>query len=205
MQPHHHVGRVTRMHCNLFLVRNVSYGGHLLVLSAWFILCSTSVLAALPHLHKVVNLGHSVQFPFLRLFLHFQVVFCFHCIQFGVSAWKNPVIGWRKLPYNDFFAKGLACGLWLPSADNISAKGKSGLHSDNMCCVREYVVCPIGEMGVLSMRVIRLSPPVGSVWYPKCSANLQWVRVVIIEIWIDLPPVIWCFRRQIQIEPDGGQ
>ena len=95
---------------NLFHVRNVSYGGHLLLLSARFFLGSTQDLAALPHLQNFVNLGHSVRFPFLRLFRHFQVVFCVRGIQFWVSTCQNPVIGWRELPYKDIFAKGLTCG-----------------------------------------------------------------------------------------------
>jgi len=91
------------------------------------------------HLQKVVNLTHSVQIPFCRLFLHFRVVFCGHGIQFRVSAFQNPVIGLSTLPYNHFFAKGLACGFSLPPANNISAKGKTGLHSDTMWHEREYV------------------------------------------------------------------
>ena len=43
------------------------------------------------------------------------------------------------------------------------------------------------------------------VQYPKCTANPHWVAVVIIEIWINLPPVLWCFRWWIQIEPGGSQ
>jgi len=46
---------------------------------------------------------------------------------------------------------------------------------------------------------------VGYVRYPKCTAKLHWVRVVIIEIWINLPPVPWCFRRRILIETGGSQ
>jgi len=106
---------------DLFRVRNVSHGGHLLGMSTRFLLGSMYVLAALPHLQKVINLGHSVQFPFLRLFLHFHVVFCVHCIQFWVRACQNAVIGSSKLPYNHIFEKSLACGFWLPSADDISA------------------------------------------------------------------------------------
>jgi len=110
---------------------------------------STLVFASLPHLQKVVNLGNSVQFPFLHLFLHFCVVFCVHGIQFWVSACQNPVIGSSKLPYNGFFAKGLACGCSLPPGNNISAKGKTGLHSDTMWYDSEYVAPHIGEKGVL--------------------------------------------------------
>jgi len=133
---------------DLFTVRNLSYSGQLLDLSTPFLLGSTNILAALPHLQKVVNLGHSVRFPFLHLCLHFRVVFCVCCIQIWVSACHNPVIGSSKLPYNDLFAQGLACGFSLPPADNISAQGKTGLHSATMWYDREYVTRRIGEIGV---------------------------------------------------------
>jgi len=131
---------------NLFRVWNVSHGSHLHVLSVRFFLGSTSVLAALPHLQNVVNLGQSVQFPLFRFFLHFQVIVCVPCIQVRVSACQNPAIGSSKLPYTDFFAKGVACGYWLPTANNISAKGKTGLQSDTMWYHREDVVCHIGKI-----------------------------------------------------------
>jgi hypothetical protein len=54
-----------------------------------------------------------------------------------------------KLPYNDFFAKGLTCGFELPSADNISAKGKTALYFDTMWYDREYIACHIGEICIL--------------------------------------------------------
>jgi len=38
-----------------------------------------------------------------------------------------------------------------------------------------------------------------------CSANFHWVGVVIVEIWINLPSVVWCFWGWIQIEPGSGQ
>jgi hypothetical protein len=163
------------------------------------------ILAALPHLQKVMNLGHSVQFPFLRLFLHFRVVFSVCGIQFRVRACQNPSIASSKIPYDDFFGKGLACGFWLPPANNILAKGKTGLHSDNMWYDREYVPRHIGEISVLSVHFLLMSPPIGYVRYPKCPANLQGVWVVIIEIWINVSTVLWCFRQRIQIEPGGGQ
>jgi len=190
---------------NLLHVRNVFYGGHLLVSSMRFHLCSTQVLAALLHLQNVMNIGHSVQFPFLRLFLHFQVIFCVHGIQFWVSASQNPVIGLSELPYNDFCAKGLTCGFWLPLANTIGAKGKTGLQSNTMQNVRWYVACHIGEIGVLWVHFLLLAPTLGYVQYPMCSATHHWLGVVIIEIWINLSPVLWCFRRWFQIELGGSQ
>jgi len=107
------------------------------------------ILAAQPHHQKVVHLGHSVQFPLLRLFLHFRVIFCDRGIQFRVSACQNRVIGSSKLPYYEFFAKGLPCGFLVPSAINISAKGKTGLHADTRWYDREYIARHLGEIGVL--------------------------------------------------------
>ena len=53
---------------DLFHVRNISHSSYLHVWTSRFLLSIRSVLAALPHFQKVVNLGHSVQCPFLRLF-----------------------------------------------------------------------------------------------------------------------------------------
>jgi len=190
---------------DLFRVRTVSFGCHLLVLTVWFLLCSMSVLAALPHLQQVVDLGHSVQFPFLQLYLHFQVIVGVCRIQCWVITFKKLVIGVSKVHYNDFFTKYLACGVWLPPADNISAKGTTGLHSDTMWYDTQYVVRNIGEISVLWVRFFLLAPPLGSVSYPKCPAILHCVGVVIIEILINLPPVLWCFRRWIQMVPGSGR
>jgi len=103
------------------------------------------------------------------------------------------------------FPKGSRLWFWLPPADNISAKGKSGFHSDTMKYDREYVARNIGEISVLWVRFLLLVPPIGYVRLPKCTANIHWVRVVIIEIWIDLSPVLCCVRRRIHIEPGSGQ
>jgi hypothetical protein len=57
-----------------------------------------------------------------------------------VIACENTIIGLSKLPYNDIFAKGLACGFSLPPAGSISAKGKTRLHSNTMWYDRKYVL-----------------------------------------------------------------
>jgi len=108
----------------LFNVRNVSNGCHLLVLSARFLLCSTSVLAALPLLRTVEDIGHCVQFAFLPLVLHFRVVLCVRRIWWWIISFQNPVGGSRKQPYNEFFVKCLECGFWLPPANTILPMGK---------------------------------------------------------------------------------
>ena len=84
---------------HLFRVRNVSHSSHLLVMSAGFLLGSTQVLAAVPQLETIVNLSHSVQVPFLHLFLHSLVVFCVPYIKVRVSAGPNPCIGSSELPW----------------------------------------------------------------------------------------------------------
>jgi hypothetical protein len=131
-----------------------------------------------------------VQFPFLRLFLRFQVIFSVCCVPFGVVTYQYRVIRSRILPYNDLFAKGVACGLYLPPAKNISPDRTTGLHSDTMWYDRKCVVYHIGQIGVLGVRFLLLRPPVGYVWYPKCATNPHWVGVVIIKIWIYLPRVL---------------
>jgi hypothetical protein len=67
-------------------------------------------LAALPHLPKDMDLGHSVRLRVLRLCLDFQVVFCIYRIRYRVIASHNPNIGWSKLPDIDCLVKVLACG-----------------------------------------------------------------------------------------------
>ena len=124
---------------DLFPVRIISLGGHLLILSARFHSGSTWAKAALRPLQKVVNLSHSLQFPFLQRFLHFWVIFSVHSMQWWVSTCQNPIIAWSKLPYNNILAEGLSCGFWLPPADNISANRKSGLRFDTMWYDRTYV------------------------------------------------------------------
>jgi len=126
-------------------------------------------------------------------------------IQYLDIARLKCFIGWSKLPYNDRFTKCLACSFWWPAAHNISPKGKTGLYSDNMWYDREYVTCHMGEIGVLWVRFLLLGPPVCYVRNPKCTANLYWFGLLIIEIWINLSPVLWCFRQRIQIEPCRGQ
>jgi len=205
MQPHHHVKRVTRrlwqsLHCPTCILRLSSACFEREIPSGYHV-----GFATLPHLQKVLDLGHSVRFPDLRLCLHFWVVFSVCRIQFCLVAWQNPAIGSSELPYNDSFAKCVTCGFWLPPADNILPKLQTGLHSDTMWYDREYVARHIGEISVLWVLFLLLPPPVRSVRYPKCTANLHCVAVVIIEIWINLPPVLWCIRRWTQIEPGGRQ
>jgi len=140
-----------------------------------------------------------------ELSLHFRVAICVHHIECWVIACQYLIIGFSKLPYNNIFAKGLNCGFWLPPADNISPKGQTGLHSDTIWFDREYIACHIGVIGLLWFCFLLLAPPVGDIRYPKCPGILHWVVVVIIEISTNLPPVLWRFRRWIQIEPCGGQ
>jgi len=81
---------------DLFSIWNVSYSCYLHVLSTRFLLCSREVLAALSHLHIVVNLGYSVQCLFSRLSLQFQVGVSVHCTQ----CWVLPAnIPWLAQAY----------------------------------------------------------------------------------------------------------
>jgi len=137
--------------------------------------------------------------------LHFRGVFGVHWIQFWVCACWYPVIGLSKLPYNNFLVKGLACALWLPPAYNISATGKNGLHSGTMSYDSESVARHNAEIAELWMNFPLLMPPVGYVRYPKCTANLHWVGVVNIDIWIIILPVLRWFRWRIEMELDGSQ
>ena len=122
---------------DLFSNWNVSYGCHFHVFSARFLLCSTLVLATLPHLHNVVDLDYAVQLSFLCRSLHFQVGFRFHHIQCWIIGCQHPVIGSSRLPYNDLFTQGLAWGIYLAPAENISRAAKGGLHCDTMLHDRE--------------------------------------------------------------------
>ena len=74
---------------------------------------------------------------------------------------------------------------------------KPGLLCDTMWYDSKYIACQSGEIGVRFVGFLFLAPPVGYVQYPKCTAKLHWVGVVIIMIWINMPPVFGCFRWQI--------
>ena len=65
------------------------------------------------------------------------------------------------MPYNELVAKRVTCGCSLPPADNISPKGKTGLHSKTVLYDREYVACHIEQIGVLRGRFLSLPPPAG--------------------------------------------
>jgi len=146
-----------------------------------------------------MDLGHSVQCSFLRLNLQFQVVFSLRGIQCSVIACQYAVIGSSKLPHYDFFQKGLPSGVRLPPADNILPTGRTGLRADTMWYDTDYVMCHIGEIGILWLLFLLLMPPASDIQRPKSTANLHGVEVVIINIWINLPPVVGCFTRWIQI------
>jgi len=190
---------------DLFSIWNVSHSCYLLGLGERYLLCSTEVLAALPHLQKVIDRGHSVQFPFLHLFHQFQVVFSVIGIECRVISCQYSVICSSKLPDIDFSPEGLCCGFRLSPTNDISPQGKTGLHSDKMWYDREYVACHIGEIGMIWVCFLLLTPRIGDIRYPKCTTNLHWVAVVIIKIGSNLPPVGWCVRRWIHVEPGGGQ
>jgi len=156
-------------------------------------------LAALPHLHKVVDLGHSVQFSFLCFSLQLNVVFSFGHIQYRIVTCQFSIIGSYILPYNDYFGEDLAFGFRLPPSDNLSPKGNPRLHFENMWYDRKYVTCHIGQISVLWVYFLCLLPPVSNIGQPICTANLNGVGVVVIMIWINLPPILWRFMWWIQI------
>jgi len=188
---------------HLFSIWNVTYGCHLLAMSARSFLGRCYVLAALSQLQNVVDLGHTVQFSFLRLFLQFQVISIFCGIQWCTIFCEYSLIGSSNLSDYNFFQKCPANSIRLSPANHVSPKGKTGLHSDSMSYNRVYVVCHIGEIDVLWVHFILLAPPVSDIRWSKCTANLHWVGVVIIMIRINLPPVLWWLKRWIQIEPCG--
>jgi len=70
---------------------------------------------------------------------------------------------------------------------------------------REYIVCHIGEIGILCVHCQQLAPPVGDIQYPKFTANLHQVEVVIIHVWSHFTPVLWWLSRWIEMEPCGCQ
>jgi len=76
----------------------------------------------------------------------------------------------------------IAGGFRLAPANIILTKGKDGLHCDTMWYDTEYVACHIGKIAVLWVRFLLLASPVSYVRYPKCTANLHWVREVILRL-----------------------
>jgi len=117
-------------------------------------------------------------------------------LHFADVAWANYL--------TMTFAKGLLCWFWLPPAYNMSSNRKTQLHSDTLWYDRNYVLWHIIEIGVFWVLPLLLAPLVGYVLYPKCTANHHWVVVVIIEIWINWPPGLWCFKWWIQIKAGGS-
>jgi len=112
---------------DLFGMWNESYGCHLVVMSARLLLCSMQVLAALPHLQNVMDLGHSVQCSFIRFFLQCKAVFSFCSIQPHTIVCRNSVIGLSKLACYGSFPKHVPSGSELSPANIISPKWKTGL------------------------------------------------------------------------------
>ena len=145
---------------DLLSIWNVSYGRHLLILSVRFLLCSAEVLATLPYLQNVVDHGHSMQLLFLYLSLHLHVVISAVWFQYRVIASQYSDIGLCEQPYYNNFAKSPVCGFRLPPPDQISPKGRTGLHYDTVWDDREYVTTHIGEIDVVWVRFFLLSPSV---------------------------------------------
>ena len=85
----------------------------------------------------------------------------------------------------------LGSGFRLSPANNVSAKRSTGLHSNSMWYNWEYDARHIREIGVLWEYFLGLQPPVGDIWQPKSSVILHGVGMVISNIWIYLPPVLW--------------
>ena len=87
----------------------------------------------------------------------------FLCSLYTIQGQRLPkTCYWHKQTASEgFFAMGLACGFWLPPANHISAMGKTGLHSDTMWYDREDVLRHIGDIGVLWVSFLLLTPPVG--------------------------------------------
>jgi len=152
---------------------------------------STEVLPALSHQQKAMDLDHSVQLSFLCISLQLYVVFSFGCVQFTIITCQYPIIGFCILSYNNFFAKGHACGFQLHPSDNLSPKGKTDLHSNIVWYDIKYVTGHIEEISVLWMCFSLLVPPVGIIWQPKGTVKPNQVGVVVITIWINLPPSCW--------------
>jgi len=146
-----------------------------------------------------------VQYSQLHLSVQFDVVFSFCCIQYWVTAYQYYIFGSRKAPYYNCFAAGLDCGFWLPPADHISLNGKTSLDSNTMWYDREYVRCHIWVISILWVCFLSLAPPVCDICYPKRTADHHRVRVVIIQIWINLAPDLWWFRRGIGMDLCGYQ
>jgi len=108
-------------------------------------------------------------------------------MQWCVIICQYLVIGSCTLSYDDVISKRLTCGFWLPPADHVWYMGESVLPSSSRLYDREYVACPISEIGVLSAPLILLAPPVSDIGHPKCTTNLCVAKLVIIQIRINLP------------------
>jgi len=181
-----------------FSIRNVSYGCHLLVYSARFLLCSAVVCAALPHLQRVVDLGPSVRLSFHH---HNFLVWFFlsiHRIQCWVIACQVHIISYCLLPYDNFVSQSLAYAYWLPPANNILPQGQTSLKYDRIWYDSVYIACQIGKITLFWMHVLFSFPPVADIQYPRYTANLHRVGVVFTKIRINLPLSLWYVRLHQQ-------
>jgi len=136
---------------NLFGIRDVFHSCHFRHLSIGFHLCSTSVLAAQPHLQNIVDICHCVQCSFLCKFLQFQLMFSFRVIQCCAITCQYSVIGSSKLPYFHFISS-VSCVV-LDCLQPIKSRPRETLAStptpwgriENMLCATlersAYFVC----------------------------------------------------------------
>jgi len=146
-----------------FSICKVSNSCHLLVLGVRFLLCSTWVLAALPHRQNVVDFHHSEQFAFLNPFLQFQVMFGVHGIHSWIIACQYFAIGSSKLPHYGIFPKCPTSGSRLSPADSVSPIGIAGCCSDTMLYDRHYVACHIEVISALWVHFLFLTPPISDI------------------------------------------
>jgi hypothetical protein len=91
-----------------------------------------NVLAALPHLLKVVDFGHSLQFSFLHLFLQLLIVISFRGIQCSALTRQFSVIGSSIPLYHVLFPQHIARGILLSPVNIISPMGEMGHHFDTI-------------------------------------------------------------------------
>jgi len=182
MQPHHHGERVTDI-----LQWSLPYLKCILQLSlAWF----DHDIPSVQHIgfaSPATSPKRRGPWPFCAMFFPLPLSSfrsCFLCSGHPMMGHRLPISRYwvEQTALQRPFRKCTGLWFWLSPADNILPKGNTVLHSDTMWYHREDAPCHIGDIGVLGVRFLSPSPPVGDIQYPKWTANFDWVGVVIIDI-----------------------
>jgi hypothetical protein len=105
-------------------------------------------------------------------------------------ARQSDFMGSSSLPKYDVVLQHITSGFMLSPANIILPKGNTSLHSDTMWYISQDVARQIAKTDRRSVCFFLLVPPVSDIHEPQCTANFHLVDVILINIWINMPPVL---------------